>query len=127
VPDEGLKTLMSSDGRPALLDEVFRRMTAHFCADQAGGVDPVVHGKILDRPDGGHDHHEIVIRNGMCVHHAPPRHDPTVTLSVAPVDVLRLITGNANGPLLFVSGRLQISGDLLLAARLPSLFVIPRA
>ena len=46
---------------------------------------------------------------------------------LGPVDFVRLVTGGTNGPKLFLLGRLKIEGDLLLAARVPGFFVIPRA
>ena len=39
-----------------------------------------------------------------------------VTYTIAPVDFIRLITGNASGPELFMTGRITIDGDLMLAA-----------
>jgi putative sterol carrier protein len=59
--------------------------------------------------------------------HKPPSHEPSVTLKLGAVPFLKLVTGNADGPSLFLSGKLKIEGDLILAARLPGLFEIPRA
>ncbi len=50
---------------------------------------------------------------------------PTVTYEMDGVDFLRLITGRASGPKLFLFGRLKIRGNLLLAARMPGFFPIP--
>jgi hypothetical protein len=38
---------------------------------------------------------------------------------------LRLVTGNAAGPMLFISGKLKIEGDIPFAAQAQSLFEIP--
>ena len=48
-----------------------------------------------------------------------------VTYTIAPVDFIRLITGNASGPELFMTGRITIDGDLMLAAMVQSWFRQP--
>ena len=74
VPDGDLAKLMASDQRPVVLGEIFGRMAEHFRPEKARGVQAVVHFKVLDRPEGGYDHYEIVLRDGAC------------TLSPAPAD-----------------------------------------
>ena len=56
-----------------------------------------------------------------------PAKEPRVTLRIGPVDFLKLVSGNANGPMLFMSGKLKIEGDLMFAATMTSLFRIPKA
>ncbi|MET0731005.1 MAG: SCP2 sterol-binding domain-containing protein [Solirubrobacterales bacterium] len=48
-----------------------------------------------------------------------------VTFTIDGADFLRLVTGNAQGPMLFMSGRLKIEGDMMFAASAASLFTIP--
>ena len=48
-----------------------------------------------------------------------------VTFTIGGADFLRLVTGNAQGPMLFMSGRLKIEGDMMFAASAASLFTIP--
>jgi putative sterol carrier protein len=52
---------------------------------------------------------------------------PTVTYEIDPLDFIKLITGNASGPKLFLFGKLKIRGDLVLGARMQTLFSIPGA
>lgn len=127
VSDEDLGTLMGGELRGQILDEIFRRMVEHFRPARAGGVEAVIHWKILDRPDGGYDHYELVIAGGAASLSERPSREPALVFRIRPVDFLRLITGNAAGPLLFMTGKLKIEGDLALAARAPSFFEIPRA
>jgi hypothetical protein len=49
-----------------------------------------------------------------------------VILEMDSVSFLRLVGGAAGAPGLVVRGRLRVGGDLLLAARLPTLLKIPR-
>jgi len=48
-----------------------------------------------------------------------------VTITTDGVNFMKLVTGNAAGPMLFVSGKLKIAGDVPFAARMTSLFTIP--
>jgi len=127
VSDDDLRALMSSELRGQILDEIFRRMVDHFRPDRAQGVDAVIHWKILDRPDGRYDHYEFVILSGSAALNAPPAREPTLEFRIGPVHFLRLVTGNAAGPMLFMTGKLKIKGDLTLAARAPGFFEIPKA
>jgi putative sterol carrier protein len=127
VPDGDLAKLMASDQRPVVLGEIFGRMAEHFRPEKAGGVEAVVHFKVLDRPEGGYDHYEIVLRQGACTLSDHPVAHPDVTIRVKPVDFLKLVTNNASGPVLFLRGRLKLDGNVMLASRLTGLFSIPGA
>jgi putative sterol carrier protein len=108
-----------------ILTEVFRRMEEHLVSESARGVDAVIEWR-LTRPGGGHDRWQVVILDGSCRVVRDGAARPRVTFTIAPVDFLRLVTGNAGGPSLYVFGRLKVQGDLLFAARVPALFEIPQ-
>jgi putative sterol carrier protein len=125
--DEQLAEGMSDpESRKATLDDIFRRMAEHVEPSKAKGNDAVIHWKILDRPDGGYDHYEVVVEDGACTVTDSPSREPRVTFKIGPVEFLRLVSGNANGPMLFMSGKLKIEGDLMFASTLTSLFRIPK-
>ena len=48
-----------------------------------------------------------------------------VTLKVEPVSFLKLITNQASGPGLFMTGKLKLEGDLMYAPQIATLFRIP--
>jgi putative sterol carrier protein len=124
--DEQLAEGMSDpEARKKTLDEIFRRMAEHVEPAKAKGNDAVIHWKILDRPDGEYDHYEVVLEDGTCAVTDSPSREPRVTFKIGPVPFLRLVSGNANGPMLFMSGKLKIEGDLMFASTLTSLFRIP--
>jgi putative sterol carrier protein len=113
--------------RTRILNEIFRRMADHLRADRAARTRAVVHWRLTDGTgDGGYDRYETVIEDGACVVHDRPTRDARVTITLHPVDFLRLITNNASGPVLFMTGKLKINGDLGFAAGLTSLFDLPR-
>ena len=125
ISDEQLREGLSGPQREAIIGEVFRRMEAHFKPSSAAGVDAVIHWNITGRPDDGFDHYEVVLRDGACTTSKAPQHEPRVTLALDGVDFMRLVTGNAAGPMLFMSGKLKIEGDLMFSTQIQSMFTIP--
>lgn len=111
--------------RELILGEIFRRMPEHFDARQAADVQATVEWRILRDDDRRHDSWHLIIEDGRCELRAGPAEAPTVIYELDGVDFIRLISGSASGPKLFLFGRLKIRGNLLLAARMPGLFVIP--
>jgi putative sterol carrier protein len=100
-------------------------MAEHVEPAKARGQDAVIHFKILDAPGGGSDDYEVVLENGACTASDQPSRDPRVTFKIGPVDFIRLVSGNAAGPMLFMTGKLKIEGDLMFASTMTSLFRIP--
>jgi putative sterol carrier protein len=128
TPDEALAEGMAGENRPLILDEIFSRMERHFDAERAGDLEAIIDWKIHDRPGGGYDHYRVTIAGGACRVEKEPggATEPRVTFKIKPVTFLRLVTGNAAGPQLFLTGKLKIDGDLMFAARVQTLFAIPK-
>jgi putative sterol carrier protein len=125
--DEQLTELMSGPMREQILAEIFRRMEQHFRAEAARDTEAVIHWRIGGRGDGGEDEFETVIAGGTCrVSEGFATDDARVTFTIGGADFLRLVTGNAAGPMLFMSGKLKIEGDMMFAASAASLFTIPK-
>lgn len=113
--------------RPKVLDEIFRRMGDHLRPD-AAHVTAVVHWRLTGGAgDDGYDRYETVIEQGTCVVRHESTRDPRVTITLAPIDFVRLITQTASAPMLFVTGKVNVKGDLGFAAGLTGLFDLPRA
>jgi putative sterol carrier protein len=125
--DEQLAEAMQSPQREAALTEIFNRMAEHLDRERAKGHDAVIRFQILDRPGGGYDEFEVTIQDGTCEVSRTPGKDPRVTLKVKPVAFLKLITNQASGPGLFMTGKLKVEGDLMYAPQIASLFRIPSA
>jgi len=116
--------MMSGPLRDDILKEIFTRMDEHFKPGSAADIDAVIHWKVTAGADGG-DHWETVIKDGGCMTSNEPQGNPRVTLETDGANFLKLVTNNANGPLLFMSGKLKVQGDIPFSARIPSLFTIP--
>ena len=127
TPDAQLAEVMQSDRRGKILDEVFARMPATFRPDRAGNTDAVIHWTVTGRPDGGADTYEVVIADGACTISESPQHDPRLTITLGPVEFLKVVSGNGNPVMMFMTGKLKAKGDLGLAANIANLFDLPKA
>ena len=127
TPDDKIAQVMQSDLRGKILDEVFGRMPSLFRADRAGSTNAVIHWNITGRPDGGTDTHEVVIENGTCTVSDTAERDPKLSLTMGPVEFLKIVSGGANPVMMFMTGKLKAKGDLGLAANIANLFDIPKA
>jgi putative sterol carrier protein len=123
--DEQIAEGMNGPQRKQILDEIFNRMAEYFNADKAQGQEAVVHFKIGDRPDGGEDVYEVVVKDGALNVTDDPQQEPRVTLKTGAVDFMRLVSGSQSGPALFMTGKLKIEGDLMYASQIATLFRIP--
>ena len=123
TPDEQLAEAMSGPMREQILAEVFKRMEEHLNPQAA--QDGVIHWRITGRPDGGEDHWEVVVNGGSCTTSSEPSREARATLILDGVDFLKLVTGNAQGPAMFMSGKLRIEGDLMYSTQIQSMFRIP--
>ncbi|MEV7327410.1 SCP2 sterol-binding domain-containing protein [Micromonospora sp. NPDC093244] len=121
-----LLALMQSPRRASIVHDIVEDLPAVFRADRAGDLDAVVHWKVTGRPDGGTDTLELVITQGTLTASLEPTRPARLTLTLGPVDFLRMVTGNANAKILFLRGRMKARGDLGLTTRFPSLFDTPR-
>jgi putative sterol carrier protein len=124
MTDEQLREAMEGPLRDQIVGEIFKRMEEHY---RGGAQSAVIHWRITGRPDGGEDHWEVAVADGKCTTSSTPSSDPRVTLTMSGPDFLRLVTGNASGPMMFMSGKLKIEGDLMFSAQIQSMFAIPGA
>jgi putative sterol carrier protein len=125
--DAQMSEVMHSDSRGKILDAIFGRFPELFRPDRAGSTNAVIHWNITDRPDGGVDTYQLVIANGTCVLSPSVDQDPKLAVTVGPVDFLKVVSGNGNPMMMFMTGKLKAKGDLGLAANIANLFDMPRA
>ena len=121
-----LTELMVGLDRSKILDEVFRRFPTQFRADRAANTNAVIHWHIGGRADGGDDHFEVVVADGVCTIADTPAAEPNLAITLAGADFLQLLSGAANPMMLFMTGKLKARGDLALAANLANLFDLPK-
>jgi hypothetical protein len=110
--------------RTRILDEVFSRISRRY---RGGPVNGVIHWRILDRPDGGHDLYESILSNDACTVHREQTNEPRVTLNLSGTELLRLASGERSATVMFFSGKLRITGDIRFAATVGDLFGVATA
>lgn len=104
---------------PASCKESFDMMPSRFKKEAAKGLNCVYQFDLAG--DGGGKWH-VLINEEKCEVKEGPHASPNITISMAAQDYLDMVSGKANGQMLFMSGRLRISGDMGLALRMQSLF-----
>jgi len=122
TPDDELRKAMHGPMRDQIIREIFKRMEEHY---RGGSQAAVIHWAITGRADGGEDVWEAVVAEGTCSTSPDPTSDPRVTLRTDGVNFLKLVSGNASGPMMFMSGKLKIEGDLMFSSQIQSMFTIP--
>ena len=115
------------DDRGKILDEVFNRMPTLFRADRAGATQAVIHWVITGGPGSSSDTYETVIENGACTVTNQPARDPKLAMTMDPVTFLKVVSGDGNPMMMFMTGKIKAKGDLGLAAQVAKLFDIPKA
>ena len=127
TPDAKIAEVMASDGRGKILDGVFNRMPSLFRADRAGATQAVIHWVITGGPGGASDTYETVIENGACTVTNQPVREPKLAMTMDPVTFLKVVSGDGNPMMMFMTGKIKAKGDLGLAAQVAKLFDIPKA
>lgn len=95
--------------------ELIQLMPRAFRPDAAGSLDVVIQYAISEPMYS-------VIRDGRCEVHEGRHDSPNVTIIMADEDLVSLMTGELDGMSAFMSGKLKLDGDMMLAQRLGSLF-----
>jgi len=126
APPERLEQLMRSPARKPLLDGIFWQMPKQLDVKQAKGVKTSIRWCLTGRADGGSDTYQLEIDNGRArTIRGACRPDPVLTITMDAVEFLRLISGNSDPMQAYFKGRMQLAGDVMVAAKIASLFRMP--
>ncbi|MGX6604451.1 SCP2 sterol-binding domain-containing protein [Micromonosporaceae bacterium Da 78-11] len=126
TPDSQIAEVMSGDSRTKILDEVFNRMPTLFRAEKAGNTSAVIHWIITGGAGGANDTYETVIENGACTVTNQAVREPKLAMTMDPVTFLKVVSGDGNPMMMFMTGKIKAKGDLGLAANVAKLFDIPK-
>jgi putative sterol carrier protein len=66
--------------------------------------------------------HYVTIKNGTCTVTPGNAANADVTITMDDDDLVQLMKGELNGMTAFMTGKLQVDGDLMLAQRMSSFF-----
>jgi len=126
LPDERLAQLMRSPARLLVLEAIFWQMPRQLDRRRASGVRTSVRWQIRQGEDGPHDSYQLELENGRCrVLRGSAASEPRVTITVDGSEFLRIAVGASDPMRAYFNGRVAIAGDIMAAAKLASLFVIP--
>jgi predicted lipid carrier protein YhbT len=123
TPDDQLEAGVTAN-RDLILAEIFKAMPARFLPDR-GSDRLVAEWRIKRDADEGHNAWQVRVGDGQCEVVPGGHAQPDVTLTIGPVDFVKLVAGVVTGPALFMAGRLEIGGDLAAAARMDAMFRTP--
>ena len=114
--DRGMDRIV---GRPAVLRAVFRGMAASFRPDRAQGFSGIIRYELTGR----RTHRWTVLVTGSHATASPGgAGDPAVTVRMSVPDFARIVTGELQPAVAFMQGKIQVEGDLAVAARLSEMF-----
>jgi putative sterol carrier protein len=120
--DEEITKAAEELGVETLLDQVFDGMQQAFQPEKAAGQSAVVQWDV-NAPDGTHSH-TVRIADGTCTVESGATDSPRLTLTLSLPDFLRFVTGQLDGMQAFMSGKLKLAGDIMLAQTMQSWFAV---
>jgi len=103
----------------ASVKEVFDNMSSRFNANAAKGMNAVFQFDISGEGGGNWN---VTVKEGTCQVQEGKAGSPTVTLTLSGDTWLGMVNKQINGMQAFMSGKLKLSGDIMLAQRIPDLF-----
>ena len=118
--DDEIAGRLHDAGTEQVLDAVFEGMRERFQPDKAAGVDATLQWLITD--DGTEHPYTLTVKDGTISTERGQADSPKVTLTTDAVSFAKLMAGKAVGPQLYMTGKLKINGDLMLAQRMTSFF-----
>lgn len=129
APAEQLEAALAEPQlRGRLLDEIFRRMGSHVKVDKVRNMHAVIRWRLTGGSGpGGYDRYQCVLSDGACVVSTEMTEQARVTITLSAPNFVRLITQHATPAVLFITGKLQVQGDLGFAAGLIGYFDLPSA
>ena len=125
---ERLEQVMRSPARRAVLDGIFWQMPRQLDAKAAANVKTAIRWNITGRADDGVDTYLLEVNNGTATTNRGAKGpDPKLTITMDGVEFLRLISGTSDPMSAYFKGRIQLAGDIMVAAQLAQIFKMPSA
>ena len=121
--DEEIARGVEERGVASVLDGVFQGMAEAFLPDKAAGQSAVVQ---YDVTVAGQPHmYQLRIGGGKCEVVKGAADTPRVTLTLALPDFLRVVAGKLPPVQAFMTGKLKLQGDMMIATAMQGWFPQP--
>lgn len=126
TPPHRLDQVMRSPVRRVVLDSIFWQMPQRLDRSRAAGLRSSIRWQITGRTDGAADTYHLEFADGRCrVIRGERETQARVTITVDGAELVRIATGSSDPMRAYFSGRLALAGDIMVAAKLVSLFRVP--
>jgi predicted lipid carrier protein YhbT len=126
-PPQRLEQLMRSPARRPVLDGIFWQMPKQVDASVVRDGALAIKWVVTGRPDGGTDVYQLVIEGGQARTERAETVEARLTVTLDGVEFLKLASGNSDPMQAYFTGRIQLSGDIMVAAKLAQMFRMPGA
>ncbi|HYP23598.1 MAG TPA: SCP2 sterol-binding domain-containing protein [Actinomycetota bacterium] len=123
--DAALAEQIRGIGTEEVLRAIFSGMEDAFVPERAAGVDSTIQYDIST--EDGTKTWSVSFAGGKCTTSEGPATNPRLTLQIGLVDFIRLIFGQAQGPQLFMTGKIKLQGDMMFAMQMQGFFNAPGA
>ena len=100
--------------------EVFDKVPASFNPAAAKGMDAVIQFEISGEDQGNWN---VTVKNDTCQVQEGKHGAPKVTLTMSSETWLAMVNKEISGMQAFMGGKLKVKGDIMLAQKIPNLFM----
>ena len=126
MTDEQIRDDLAGEHRRETLDAIFARFPRQFRPEKAGDRSARIDFRITGGPGDGSDTWGVVVDHGTCAVEHGASEAADLSLTLGPVEFLKLITGTGNPAMMFMMGKVKARGDIGLAGTLSSWFETPQ-
>ena len=99
--------------------ETFDMMESRFKPEKAAGVSAVIQYEISGEGGGTWN---ATVKDGKCAVASGAAASPSLTLTMSGQDWLDMLAGKLSGQMAFMSGKLKLKGDMVLAMKVGGMF-----
>ena len=124
---ERLEQIMRSPARKPVLDGIFWQMPKQVDAAAAAGTTTAIRWVVTGRADGGSDVYQLLLEDGRARTERGDSADARLTVTLDGVEFLKLVSGNSDPMQAYFKGRIQLNGDIMVAAKMAQVFKMPGA
>lgn len=110
-------------GIDAALDLVFDTLAQNFKPEAAGAEEGIF--QYVVKTTDGERPYEVVVKDKTCTVGKGRAAEPNVEIGISATDFVRMSTGDLSGGDAFMTGKMQMSGDLFFAMKLQDWFEAP--